>query len=82
MTKRKPSLIQLGKNLKILNYAFCSLRFNLAKTKCSIGVLYLKTIVGNIFKNKLTIATGKAIVKEQILGKVNIAKNPIGYESL
>ena len=43
-----------------------------------MGVLYLSASVGKIFKNKLTIATGSAIVSEQVFGNVSIAKKPMG----
>ena len=42
------------------------------------GVLFRKTTVGKTFKNKFTVETGRAIVKAHGIGRVSIAKNPIG----
>ena len=64
-------------------YAVFSLFFSiLFKTDFNIGVLYLSATVGRTFKKILTIATGSAIVKARAFGRVSIATNPMGYESL
>ena len=42
------------------------------------GVLYLSASVGRIFKNKLTIATGRAMENAHTLGMNSIGKKPIG----
>jgi hypothetical protein len=43
-------------------YFLTVFRFIRFKTAFNFGVLYLKTIVGKIFKNKFTVATGTATV--------------------
>ena len=56
--------------------------FILFNINFSFGVLYRKIIVGSIFKNKLTTATGSAIEKAQTFAINNIGKKPIGYDRL
>ena len=54
---------------------FRFMRFSIA---CSFGVLYRSASVGKMFKNKLTIATGKAIESAHIFGINSIGRKPIG----
>ena len=52
--------------------------FSLFKRIFSFGVLYLKTIVGKTLRYKLTIAQGKATVRDRGDGSISIIKKPAG----
>ena len=79
---KKISADFLSADVKDYLFLIGSLLLRRFKRDISIGVLYLKTIVGSTFKNRFTTATGSATVRPQILGSVRIARNPTGYESL